>query len=166
MLTAIVVLFRLWLFLSPLVFFPLLFLEDSRAALKRKHGIKYGIGSWVVFIGLFSSLVVAWQGVIDPSLSFIPDSWGSDDEDGEFMSLRTSLTGVLAVALSFACVVVFDNFARLRDLKQRRNQFILDAASELGSIQAIAKGACSEYGQSELKSKLAELEAKLRHHAD
>jgi hypothetical protein len=72
-----------------------------------------------VFIGAFSSLVFVLGQGIEELLAFIPADWGGYDEDGEFVTAKSSIANTLAFCLSFFFIHVFDKFEKMRTENQR-----------------------------------------------
>jgi len=103
--------FALWLIVSPIIvvrwFF---FCPDERLVYSRSHSaIAKGI-----YIGAFISFVAVVWGGIQNLLFFVPDDWGTFDEDGEFTSVKSMVAGVAALVLGFFIVHVLDRYEKMR----------------------------------------------------
>lgn len=67
------------------------------------------------FVGLaaVAFLVCIYNGV-DGMLFWLPDSWGSIDEDGNFQTVRTALAGVGTAFIGLALIQVLDSATHLK----------------------------------------------------
>lgn len=58
-----------------------------------------------------------WMGIFYAAfsnlLSFMPDSWGSEDEDGEWRPMSGTISGMLAFPIAIAVMSRVDSFHRI-----------------------------------------------------
>lgn len=73
-----------WLVLSPLVW-GYWYTKDVETQRSRGWGYLVGLGAFI------SCVYVLTEG-IHAGLSFMPDSWGGYDEDGEYVTMRRSIS--------------------------------------------------------------------------
>lgn len=125
---------KLWFLLSPIVFIWLFCDGTRRNFFKKKYEFTYMLGSGVVFVGAFFFLTIALSSGIEQFLSFIPDSWGSVDEDGTITtgskSWSYSIGGLLALFISVS-------YNYLNDLRNKvfiHQQIIIKAANKIQDV--------------------------------
>ena len=73
----------------------------------------------IVFLGAFISLTLVLDHGFEKLLAFIPDNWGGFDEDGEFVTTRSSIAIFLAAITSifFGCM-----FFRIGELRKENRE--------------------------------------------
>ncbi|MBW2740859.1 MAG: hypothetical protein JRE64_18890 [Deltaproteobacteria bacterium] len=104
-----------WLIVSPIVFIWWFLDTDNRDLFTERHK---RIATVVFFGAFFSFFFVLGQG-IEEFLVFISNDWGGYDEDGKFVSTRSSIAHTLALLLTFFFIYVFDKFEKMRTESRR-----------------------------------------------
>ena len=104
----------LWLLVSPLFFIWWFFDTDRRERFTERHQSI----TLAIFIGSFLTLAVVLSRGIYELLVFIPADLGAYEE-GEFVTIRSSITTGTALALSFFFLYVFIKFEEIREQNQR-----------------------------------------------
>lgn len=66
-----------------------------------------------IYITSFFTLYGVLLTGIAEFLFFIPSSWGSYDEDGDWTNMRTYISGILAICGSFLIVDIFEKYGKL-----------------------------------------------------
>ncbi len=104
-----------WIIVSPIVFVWWFFDRDSRDRFARRHGgIRTG-----VYIGAFCFLLVVLARGTQELLVFVPDNWGGTDEDGAFVSVRSTIGSTLGALFSLFLVQVFVNHEKVQAENRR-----------------------------------------------
>jgi hypothetical protein len=75
--------------------------------------IAVGLGTITCFVAVISSGVSEW-------LTFIPESWGSTDEDGEFVSARRGISYIFGFVGALGVFHLLGCYAAQRDSERKR----------------------------------------------
>lgn len=100
-----------WLIISPAVFVWWFFHPHARDRFFKSHDKIV----MAIYIGAFFSFILILGQGIEKLFLFIPGDWGGYDEDGNFVTTRSSIAHGLALLTSFFFFHVFDKFEKLRD---------------------------------------------------
>lgn len=136
----LVILIKSWIFLSQTIVFIWLFrlgeprwLSPSKQSFFDRFdwihsgGLKEKLGIAIVISAIIGLWYIAYEGFRD-LLQFIPNSWGSHDEEGGWHSLRNDVSALFAaIVLPFVCKALSTEHARL---KSRRAQYEREQADK------------------------------------
>lgn len=95
-----VFLVRSWLIISPMVFIWWFFFPKKHEKSKKSPNNEWGAVEWIIGFGALLSLVMVLGEGVQIHLWFIPRNLGGVGEDGEFVSARRAISGVLGVLLT------------------------------------------------------------------
>jgi hypothetical protein len=85
-------------------------IEDDRIFGIKKYATNILVGGWVGYFAIFFFLIME-------GLFFIPEAWGNFDEDGEWVSTRHEIAGVVAFIIT---LVLFSNYKKvIKYLRER-----------------------------------------------
>lgn len=104
----------LWLIISFLICLFWLFNLDLREDFFIKHR-KVG---FIIAVGGFLAIFLMITEGIRSFLGFLPDAWGSYDEEGEFHAVRDSISAFVGLLAAFALVRAYETTIQFHDAKQ------------------------------------------------
>jgi hypothetical protein len=112
------VLMYFWCAVSPLVFIAWAVFGAPRSTTDKFSPVKgweiaVGLGTITCFVAVISSGVSEW-------LTFIPESWGSTDEDGEFVSARRGISYIFGFVGALGVFHLLGCYAAQRDSERKR----------------------------------------------
>lgn len=124
-----------WLLVSPVIVIFWFFHTDMRDQFMGRHkkiAMAFFIGSFICIAGVLG------QG-FEEIFSFLPDSWGGYDEDGDFVTLRSSIAYTLSFFLTVFIAYVFDNLESLRE-ENLRLKVVLEVRERMERLRDCSSG--------------------------
>jgi hypothetical protein len=112
------VLMYIWCAVSPLVFIAWAVFGFPRSSNDAFSPVK----PWVMAVGMGTFLcfmLVIYSGV-NEWLIFIPESWGSTDDYGEFVSARRGISSIVGFAGALGVFYLLGCYATQRDSERKR----------------------------------------------
>ena len=108
------ILASLWLIISFLICLFWLFNLDLREDFFIKHR-KVG---FIIAVGGFLAIFLMITEGIRSFLGFLPDAWGSYDEEGEFHAVRDSISAFVGLLAAFTLARAYETTIQFHDAKQ------------------------------------------------